>query len=163
VDFKHHTARSITDEKHSPPFAANYEGNLQQLSDGDFVGWGQQPYFTQFDKNGNTVLDGHMNSATASYRVYRSPWSATPWTPPAIIASTRKGKSSVFMSWNGATGVAGWRVFSGSSQTSLHYVMSVSKNGFESEAAIPAAKYVQVQAVDAHHNVIRSSPVVPAP
>ena len=162
LDWKHMTARSITDEKHSPPFAANYEGNLQQLSDGDFVGWGQQPYFTQLDKNGHTVFDGHMNSSTASYRAYRFQWSATPWTAPAIVASTSKGKSSVFMSWNGATNVAGWRVWSGSSQSSLHYVGSVSKNAFESKAVIPAAKYVQVQAVDAHHNVIRRSPVATA-
>jgi hypothetical protein len=159
VDFTHMTARSTVDEKHSPPFATNYEGNVQALSDGDFVGWGQQPYFTQFDAHGNTVFDGHMNSRTASYRAYRFQWNATPWTQPAIIASTSKSTSSVFMSWNGATNVAGWRVWSGSSRTSLHYVKSVSKHGFESEAAIPAAKYVQVQAVDAHHNVIRSSPV----
>ena len=26
------------------------------------------------------------------------------------------------MSWNGATNVAGWRVYAGSSPTSLHYV-----------------------------------------
>jgi hypothetical protein len=37
--------------------------------------------------------------------------------------------------------------------------MSVSKHNFESKAAIPAASYVQVQAVDAHHNVLRSSSV----
>ena len=73
-----------------------------------------------------------------------------------------QGQELVFMSWNGATNVAGWRVWSGSSRTSLHYVKSVPKNGFESKAAIPAAKYVQVQAVDTHHNVIRSSPVAPA-
>ena len=160
LDFKHMTARSITDEKHSPVFATNYEGNLQQLGDGDFVGWGQQPYFTQFDKNGRTVFDGHLNSFTASYRVYRFQWNATPWTSPAIIASTSKGRSYVFMSWNGATNVAGWRVYAGSSPTALRYVMSVSKNSFESKAAIPAAKYVQVQAVDSHHNPIRSSSVV---
>ena len=94
VDFTHKTVRSTVDEKHSPPFATNYEGNVQQLSDGDFVGWGQQPYFTQFDTHGNTVFDGHMNSRTASYRAYRFQWSATPWTQPAIIASTSKGKSS---------------------------------------------------------------------
>ena len=162
LDWSHMTARSITDEKHSPPFAANYEGNLQQLSDGDFVGWGQQPYFTQFDKNGHAVFDAHMNSYTASYRAYRFQWSATPWTSPAIIASTSKGKSYVFMSWNGATGVAGWRVYAGSSPTALHYAMSVSKNAFESKAVIPAAKYVEVQAVDSHHNVMRTSRVVRA-
>ena len=38
--------------------------------------------------------------------------------------------------------------------------MSVSKNAFESKAAIPAAKYVEVQAVDSHHNVMRTSSVV---
>jgi hypothetical protein len=159
LDWKHMTARSITDEKHSPPFASNYEGNLQQLSDGDFVGWGQQPYFTQFDRNGKTILDGHMNSWTASYRANRFAWNATPWTTPAVVAATSKGKTYVFMSWNGATNVAGWRVYAGSSPTTLKYVMSVSKTNFESKAAIPAAGYVQVQAMDAHHSVIRSSSV----
>jgi arylsulfotransferase ASST len=162
LDWKHMTARSITDEKHSPALASNYEGNLQQLGDGDFVGWGEQPYFTQFDRNGHTVFDAHMNNSTPSYRVYRFHWNATPWTPPTAIASTSKGKSYVFMSWNGATGIAGWRVWSGASPTSLHYVMSVSKNAFESKAVIPAAKYIEVQAVDAHHNAIRSSSVVAA-
>ncbi len=162
LDFKHMTAQSVTDHRHSPPFASNYEGNLQELNDGDFVGWGQQPYFTQFDKRGNTVFDAHMNSSTASYRAYRFQWNATPWTTPAVVASTSKGRSSVFMSWNGATNVAGWRVWSGSSRTSLHYVQSVSKHDFESKAVIPAAKYVMVQAVNAHHDVIRSSPVAPA-
>jgi hypothetical protein len=162
LDPKHMTARSVTDEKHSPAFASNYEGNLQQLSDGDFVGWGQQPYFTQFDTHGNTVFDGHMNSFTASYRVYRFAWSATPWTQPAIVASTSKGRSYVFVSWNGATNVTGWRVYAGSSPTALRYVMSVSKRNFEAKASIPAAKYVQVQAVDSHHDPIRSSSVVRA-
>jgi hypothetical protein len=164
LDFKHMTAKGIGDERHSPPFRSNYEGNLQQLKDGDFVGWGQEPYFTQFDKHGHTVLDGHMNSNTASYRAYRFQWNATPWNPPAVIASTSHNTSTVFMSWNGATNVAGWRVWSGSTPTSLHYVKSVSKHGwFESKATIPAAKYVQVQAMDSHHNLIRNSPVVPAP
>jgi hypothetical protein len=64
------------------------------------------------------------------------------------------------MSWNGATNVAGWRIYAGPTRTALKYVMSVSKRGFESKAAIPAAAYVQVQAVDAHHDVIRSSSVI---
>jgi hypothetical protein len=160
LDWKHMTAHSITDEKHSPPFAANYEGNLQQLGDGDFVGWGQQPFFTQFDSHGHTVLDGHMNSDTASYRVYRFQWNATPWNAPAAVASTSHGQSTVFMSWNGATNVAGWRVYAGSTPTALHYVKSVSKQNFESKATIPAAGYIQVQAMDAHHDVIRSSSVI---
>ena len=163
LDFKRMTARSITDEKHSPALAANYEGNLQVLSDGDFVGWGQQPYFTQFDKKGNVVFDAHMNSYTASYRAYRFQWTATPATTPAVVASTSKGHSFVFMSWNGATTVAGWRVYAGTSPTALRYVMSVSKSGFESKAEIPAAKYVEVQAVGARHNVLSTSSVVPAP
>jgi hypothetical protein len=40
--------------------------------------------------------------------------------------------------------------------------MSVSKRSFEAKASIPAAKYVQVQAVDSHHDPIRSSSVVRA-
>jgi hypothetical protein len=157
LDFTHMTARSTVDEKHSPPFASNYEGNVQALSDGDFVGWGQQPYVTQFDGHGNTVFDAHMNSQTASYRAYRFPWSATPWNLPAVIASTKGHSTTVFMSFNGATTVASWRVLGGSSPTSLKALTTVTKTNFESKATIPASKYVEVQALDSHGNVLRSS------
>jgi hypothetical protein len=163
LDFKHMTARSIVDEKHSPPFASNYEGNVQQLSDGDFVGWGQQPYFSQFDRTGREVFDAHMNSSTASYRAYRFNWSGTPWNLPAVTASTRGKTTSVFMSWNGATGVSSWRVLGGSSTTSLHALTTVKKTNFESKTAIAASKYVEVQALDSHGTVLRSSTAVPVP
>jgi hypothetical protein len=163
LDLTHMTARSITDEKHSPALAANYEGNLQQLSDGDFVGWGQQPYFTQFDKNGNTVFDAHLNDFTASYRAYRVQWNATPWTSPAVVASTKRRTTSVFMSWNGATGVSSWRVLGGNTTSSLRSLTTVARTNFESKAAIPASKYVEVQALDSHGTVLRSSSPVPAP
>ena len=38
---------------HSPALAASFEGNVQELPGGDdFVGWGQQPYFTEYDSRG---------------------------------------------------------------------------------------------------------------
>lgn len=63
-----------------------------------------------------------------TYRVYRYPWVGQPSTKPNVVAcpSSKSGKTAVYVSWNGATDVQSWKVFSGSQvkQTAI-------RNGFE--------------------------------
>jgi hypothetical protein len=61
------------------------------------------------------------------------------------------------MSWNGATGVAGWQVLSGQSATSLAPAGAVAREGFESSVVVPNAPWVQAQALDASGAVIGTS------
>jgi Arylsulfotransferase (ASST) len=120
LDLKRMTATRVAEYRHAPPLPANYEGNLQQLPGGDaYIGWGQQPYFAQFDSRGQPVLDGRFVSSTANYRAYMMPWKATPITPPAVSAEKRGAETVVHASWNGATDVASWRVLTGDGTTSL--------------------------------------------
>ena len=164
LDVKDKTAIRVADYQHAPALAANFEGNLQQLAGGEaFVGWGQQPYFAQFDARGRAVLDGRFVSSTANYRAYLLPWNGAPSTPPAISTSGSGAETTVYASWNGATNVASWRVLSGDSTTTLTAVASHEKQGFESTIKTgDTQRYLAIQALDAGGRVLGTSPVVEA-
>jgi Arylsulfotransferase (ASST) len=162
LDFKHMTATRAGEQVHTSALAANVEGNVQQLPNGDrFIGWGQQPYFAQFDSRSQLVLEGRFVPATAHYRAYLLPWNGTPSTAPAITTSGTGADTAVYVSWNGATEIASWRVLSGDSASSLTPGASHAKQGFETAIKTgDARRYVAVQALDAHGLVLGTSPVV---
>jgi hypothetical protein len=148
-------------EGHDPPLVAWYEGSIQELQDGDeFLGWGSIPFFSEFDRAGNTVLDGRFVSGNSSYRAYRFPWTGRPVTPPSVAAEASGDHTYVYASWNGATEVASWRVLAGSSPSALRALGTGRRYGFETKLTIPAASYVAVKALDARGHVLgTSSPV----
>jgi hypothetical protein len=148
LNLKHMTADVASEHVHSPPLLSSYEGSYEQLSNGnDFVGWGQQPYFSQYNAQGKLVFDGRFVDSNISYRAYRFQWSGFPATPPAVATSRHGGKMTVYVSWNGATDVASWRVFGGSSPTALKPVATARKSGFETAVTAGARGYVAVQAL----------------
>jgi hypothetical protein len=163
LDPKHMTVARVAEYRHVPDLPANFEGNLQQLRDGKaFVGWGQQPYFVQFDARGERIFTGRFISATANYRAYVCPWKAAPSTPPAVSASNRGARTMVYASWNGATDLAAWRVLAGERADALKPVATTDTYGFETEIAIDAHGYVTVQALDrAGHALATSAPIQP--
>jgi hypothetical protein len=163
LNFKRMTATLADQREHAPSLLAEFEGSVQQLPDFDnFIGWGQQPYFSEYDPHGHLVLDGRFVGNTSSYRAYEFLWTGTPAVPPAVAARTSGDATTVYASWSGATGVDGWRVLSGSSPTSLKPTRAVSAAGFETSTRIKSAAYVAVQALGAHESVLATSPTVPA-
>jgi uncharacterized membrane protein len=163
LDDKAKTATLVSEDLHSPALAASFEGNLQPLTNGDeFVGWGQQPYFTEFNSQGAMVFDGRFVDANSSYRAYRYPWTATPTDPPAVAATIAGSTTNVYVSWNGATQVTSWRVLAGASADALQPVLTMGKQGFESQIAIPVQPYVAVQALDSAGRVLATSSTVHA-
>jgi arylsulfotransferase ASST len=157
------TAELIKQDEHSPPLLASYEGNMQALPSGDwFLGWGQQPYFTQYDGHGQEVFEGRFVDAIEGYRAYRFPWSGSPQTHPAIAAVASGQSVTVYASWNGATRVKSWRALSGATSAQLRQVATAQKRGFETPIAVPAASYFAVQAVAADGTVLGTSPAVRA-
>ncbi len=160
LDTKHMTAREVAGFDHAPQLLANYEGNFQQLSGGDkLLGWGQQPYFTEFNSRGKIVFDARFVGPNSSYRAYRFPWNGTPHTAPAIAATSGK-EATVYVSWNGATNVASWRVLGGPSATRLRVLSTVRKRGFETSIRVRAQHYVAAQALDSHGHELTSSATV---
>jgi hypothetical protein len=150
----------VSEYEHSAPLSANSQGNVQWLENGDmFVGWGAEPYFSEYNSAGALVFDAHMPAKSESYRTYRFQWTGTPTGGPAIAASPGSGGSTtVYASWNGATNVAGWRVLSGTSTANLALAASAPKTGFETSISTPGKPaYIAVQALDASGNVLGTS------
>jgi hypothetical protein len=148
---------------HTPHLLAHFEGNVQDLAGGrQFVGWGQRPYFTEFS-GGRVVLDGHFVGGNPNYRAYLDRWSATPASPPAVAASASGRRTTVYASWNGATGVAQWRVLAGPERGLPRPVAKVPWRGFETAITVPSKRYVAVQALDATGRVMGQSRTIPVP
>ncbi len=147
---------------HRSGLLAQFEGNDQLLPNGDnMVGWGQQPYFTEYNAFGQTLFDARFVDANSNYRAYRFPWSGTPLTRPAVAARRSGSGETVYASWNGATNVAAWHVLAGASPSSLRTVATVAKYAFESIMAIkPRERYVAVQALNSRGALLASSKTV---
>jgi Arylsulfotransferase (ASST) len=159
LDVKTRTAKVVHQLEHDPRLLSSYEGDEQELPNGDdFIGWGEQPYFSEYTAKGKLDFEGRFVDDNISYRAYRFPWSGTPTTPPAVAASRRGAKMTVFASWNGATDVASWRVLAGSSAARLGAVASARKRGFETAIKAKAKPYVAVQALAAGGHVLATSP-----
>jgi hypothetical protein len=154
----------VAEYEHSNALSSGSQGNIQQMTNGNvFVGWGAQPYFSEFNATGQLIFDGHMHGSYQSYRTYRFPWTGTPTTTPAIAASAAHagGPATVYASWNGATELASWRVLAGPSPTQLAPVASAARAGFETAIATPGpAPYVAVQALEASGNVLSTSKTI---
>jgi Arylsulfotransferase (ASST) len=143
---------------------AGSQGNVQVLPNGDFfVGWGAEPYFTEFSPTGEQIFDGHFHGAYQSYRVYRYPWTGEPDSTPSIAATDSSTRTTVYASWNGDTRTASWQLLAGSSPAALAPVASAVRKGFETAIAAPTKeKYVAVQALSSEGTVLATSkPVSP--
>jgi Arylsulfotransferase (ASST) len=136
------------------------QGDVQLLSNGDeLVGWGHIGEVCEFSPGGQLTLDMLLAPPTNSYRAYRYVWSAQPRTAPALAArAIAGGRSRLYASWNGATGVAAWRVLAGAGATTLATIGTYPSSGFETAIAAPTqAPYVRVQALAADGGVLGAS------
>ncbi len=141
------------------PLSAGSQGNMQILENGDvFIGWGAEPYFSEFSPSGQVLYDAHMHGSYQSYRTYRFPWTGAPTEAPAIAASSSGGGLTVYASWNGDTRTASWRVLGGPNAQQLSEVASAPRSGFETAIAVPTAQpYVTVLALGAAGEVLGAS------
>jgi hypothetical protein len=166
IDLPHHRVTLVHDFRHSPPLLASSQGSIQLLSDHDvFVGWGSEPDFSQYTAGGRPLFDASFALSNASYRAYRFAWTGHPLGHPALALSrSGKGVTWVYVSWNGATQVARWRVLGGPRQHALKPVKTKRWTGFETSIALPRApRYLAVQALDASGRVLARSGTIARP
>jgi hypothetical protein len=156
LDERTMSAKLERSDDSTPQLAAAFEGSVQPLAGGQtFVGYGQQPYFLEFNAAGTQDLTGHFVTSTDSYRAYRLRWVGWPLTHPSIAVrqagqtddGSGSGSLKVFASWNGATQVSRWRVLAGDTPTKLRVVTTARRSSFETSITIRAERYVKVQAV----------------
>jgi hypothetical protein len=158
LNLKRMTATKVSQLEHTPPLLSRFEGDDQHLPDGDdFVGWGQQPYFSEFNSKRKLIFDGRFVDNNISYRAYRFPWNGTPASTPAVAATHSGAKMTVYASWNGATDVSAWRVLGGKTATRLGAIARAPQRGFETAINARTHKYIAVQALGAKGRVLSTS------
>jgi hypothetical protein len=138
--------------------SASSMGSVQALVNGDLlVGWGSEPYITQFTPDGRVRADLRMPPQQQSYRGYHQHWVGVPATPPHAVVSDGK----LYASWNGATGVARWQLLRGSERTVLKPVSSARRTGFETAISLGGdGGYAAAAALDAEGRELARSATI---
>jgi hypothetical protein len=149
----------------TPALLTGSQGNDQVLNagaGGSFVGWGEQPYFTEFSPSGQTLFEAHIPFPDQSYRAYTFPWTGTPSSPPSLAVSPSSGEANtVYASWNGATGVSAWRVLAGPNPAQLSPIAEATRSGFQTTVPIHSSQPdFAVQALGSAGQVLGTSGVV---
>jgi hypothetical protein len=156
------TATLVTRLTHTPPLIAESQGDVQSLANGDwFVGWGQEPFFSEFGPEGQLLFEAHLPANDESYRDFRFAWTGTPAHPPVFaIQDGGATGTTVYASWNGATLVSSWRLLAGASASAVVTAAQVPRSGFETAIPVPAGTvgpYVAVQALGVAGEVLGTS------
>ena len=165
LNFKTREAHLVLTYTHpDPPLLAASQGNMQTLADGNtVVGYGGVPAISEYGKGGALLFDAHQPFDMSFYRAFRFPWSGRPLSPPVVLASLNdtSEETIVHASWNGATGVASWRVLAGKRTGSLTAQTTIPASGFESSTTLPK-QYTRVaaQALDAAGHALGTSQTV---
>ena len=84
----------VNEFTHGKNFDAAYMGDDQLLPNGNvFVGWGSQPYFSEYSQSGQLILDASLPSPDLSYRATVDSWVGLPEFPPQGAARTSAGRN----------------------------------------------------------------------
>lgn len=135
------TAKRVTVQRqytHPSRLLADNQGSVQLLDDGHvFVGWGAEPYFSEFDADGTIVLDGRLPPNDQSYRTYADQWTARPNSDPDIAVGSNPARgATIYASWNGATELDHWIITAGATPTTLTETARATRTGFETAIAV---------------------------
>ena len=149
---------------HPQRLLAPFEGNAQFLPNGNiFVGWGAQPYVSEFSRSGALLFDAYFGDGKPpgkdadTYRAYRFVWRGHPMDRPVVVVGGDAGDAS----WNGATDVVRWQVLAGPGAGQLKPVQTVAKNGFETPIRLTkSAAFYAVRALGRDGKVLGTSEAV---
>jgi hypothetical protein len=162
LNFSTHAATLVSAIDHpAPPILSASQGNMQTLADGNtVVDYGGIPQISEYSPTGALLFDAHLAYDLTSYRGYRYAWRAIPASPPVVDAHLDHTslETVLHMSWNGATGLASWRVLAGSGSDTLTPQTAVPSSGFETSTILPKNyAYIEVQALNATGQVLGTS------
>lgn len=169
LDFKNMTAKVDRAYYHFPLLYVPTQGNLQKLPNGNqLVGWGQEPYVSEFGKAGNTEKNPSLNflydmqfpNQNLSYRAFKYEWIGLPLYPPSIaVEPFREASVIVHASWNGSTETVAWQVLAGDTPDRLSVIVeSVPRTGFETDIYVNSkGPYFQVRALNSCGHIIGTS------
>ena len=143
------------------------QGNMQLLPNGNVVvGWGNNAFWSEHVENGTGVWYGAIGFTNVmNYRAHKFNWTGHPLTRPALWTYSKTGTQEegmmVYVSWNGATEVRQWSLFTGSTAKGPWYLKAtIDKAGFETIWHSDAfAHYTYAAALDREGNILSKSDV----
>jgi hypothetical protein len=175
IDEKNKTATQVWEYTHTPPVFATFMGDTQRLSDGNtFLDWGAPSTADGYDwvtmsevsADGKTIFELSFDQPYVSYRAFRFPWLGTPDSLPDLAFKADANGSGITLgySWNGATEVASWRLFGGSSPQALNQIEEKAKSDFETQSDLTNLAqgecYFQTAALDKSGKELARSKVI---
>ena len=160
IDEQHRTARLRRQFLHPLALQASSLGNVQVLPNGNvFVGWGAEPFVSEFAPSGELLFDARFGSGYGGYRAFRFPWEATGEGLPSIAAA-RQGAhtTNLWVSWNGDTQVQRWLVLGAAQTGALTPLGTYPRSGFETAIQINGLpRRLAVRGLDAHGHPLGTS------
>ncbi len=163
IDEDDMSATLVGEYTHPDKILAATQGNGQVLPNGNvFVGWGSEPYFSEFSRDGKLLFDASFASQVESYRAFRFPWKGQPQDRPAVVAeSGSEDEVTLYVSWNGATEVDTWQVLAGGDPDELEPAGTAPRKGFETAVTLYTKEpYVAVRAKDSSGRILGSSEAI---
>jgi hypothetical protein len=171
LDYQTMTASAVRTYFHDPALFVPSQGNVQKLPNGNqFIGWGQEPYLSEFTNPGNTINDPSKNfiydmqfpNENMTYRAFKNQWVGLPLYPPSVTVIPSCDDVDVYVSWNGSTETYFWQVLAGPSPFCLSVVIeSTLRTGFETKIKVADQEpCYQVNALNACGLVIGTSQIV---
>jgi hypothetical protein len=146
-------------------------GSNQLLLNGNlFLCWADRARISEHSPDGKLLMHAFLKPDVDSYRAYKFHWIGHPKQPPnvysaAFLVGQDKVTTMVFVSWNGATEVASWRLCESDAQgNDLKRLKKAARRGFETNINYEGfAKYVVVEGLDENDQAIGRSRVVQTP
>ncbi len=173
VDETNKTATEVWNFAHMPSVFGTFMGDTQRLADGNtFLDWGAPSTaagysyisMTEVAPDGGILFELSFDQPYVSYRAFRFPWQGFPDTLPALAFKLDGTGITLGYSWNGATEVAQYRVYGGTSPQSLNLIEEKVKTDFETQShysGLPKNEcYFQVAAIGHSGNEMARSGVI---
>ncbi len=160
LDEANRTATQVWEYTPAVPVYSTYMGNTERLSDGNtLLSWGA-PYtksgykylsITEVASDNSPLFSLTFDQPYVSYRAFLSPWHGSPDTLPDLAYKISGRYTILGYSWNGATDVAGFRLYGGTSLAALDPIEARARTDFEVQSRLsdlPANEcYFQVAAL----------------
>ncbi len=170
LDYRNMSAKALRKYFHDPVLYVASQGNVQKQPNGNqFIGWGQQPYLSEYAQEGNNIKEPRVNflydmrypNKNMSYRAFKNKWIGLPLYPPAIAAVPGQDSVDIYASWNGSTETVSWQVSAGSFPYCLFVKDTVARTGFETKITVKGIEdYYQVCALDSSGDIIGISEIL---
>ncbi|THW04560.1 hypothetical protein D6D24_10512 [Aureobasidium pullulans] len=173
------TAKLVKSYEHPLHIPSISQGSMQLVTsnlttDSDphvLIGFGYTGVWTEYLADGTLLCDSRITTENAfgkghvqSYTALKYHWTGQPSYPPSAVPGI--AKTSVFVSWNGATEVESWQLRFLLDGEAGKVVATADKTGFETEMPFPedfdkeSMRYFIVEALDSDGHVLGKTDIV---